>query len=99
MWIKAAKVQDLVEGQGQLVSANGKDAALFKVGKDFFAIDNACPHRRGPLVEGAVENGMVTCPLHAWQFNLKTGECPMIPDMQQTVYPVRIEGEEIWIDL
>ncbi len=49
------------------------DIAVFNVDGEFFAIDDVCPHFAGSLHEGTVAGGIVTCPLHGWSFDLRTG--------------------------
>ena len=49
------------------------EVAIFDVDGELFALENACPHQGGPLAEGSVERGVVTCPWHAWRFNVQTG--------------------------
>ena len=73
-FIKVAKVADLPEGSGKLIEAGGKQIALFNAGGKFFAIDNACKHRGGPLAEGELEGTTVTCPWHGWEYDVTTGE-------------------------
>jgi nitrite reductase (NADH) small subunit len=61
-------------GQGRCYIVNGQEIAVFRQRDGrLFAAENRCPHRQGPLSEGIVGDGRVICPLHAHQFNLKTG--------------------------
>ena len=99
MWHSVAKTSDIPEGQAQLVELEGKSIALFHSGGKFRAIDNKCPHRGGPLVQGHVEDGKVTCPWHAWQFELKTGVCDTMPGTQQKSYPTKIDKKQVYIDI
>ncbi len=62
------------------------------------AVDNACPHRGGPLSEGWLEDGKIVCPWHAWGFDLKTGACPE-ERSQVKVYPLQLQGEDVLIDI
>ena len=73
-FVPVAAVSDVAPGAGLCVEAGGRQIALFNVDGAFYAIDNTCPHRGGPLAEGELEGTAVTCPWHAWQFDLKTGE-------------------------
>ena len=99
MWTKAAKISDFEEGKGIVVSIGGRDIALFKSAGAFYAINNVCPHRGGPLGEGFVEGAEVTCPWHAWAFDLKTGECSTLPGERQPTYPTKIQNSELFIDV
>jgi nitrite reductase (NADH) small subunit len=62
-------------------------------------IDDVCPHMGASLGEGAVENGIVSCPWHAWRFRLADGAWADYPRVKIGCYPVRIEGEEVQVEL
>ena len=96
--IKVAQKSEVKEGQGKLVSINGKELALFNIKGEFFAIDNTCPHRGGPLAEGWLEENTVTCPLHGWQFDVKTGQNIMPGMSKLNSYKVLVEGEDVFIE-
>lgn len=98
MWVKVAKISDIEEGAGKTVIANGKEIAVFKKDDAVYAMENSCPHRGGPLGEGYVDGLDVTCPWHAWSFDLKTGECRTMPEFKQPVFPAKMEGEDVWVD-
>ena len=98
MWQKAAKISDIEEGKSQTVELSGKPIAIFKAQGNFYAIDNGCPHRGGPLGEGYLDGFELTCPWHAWVFNIKTGACQMDPEIKQKCFPVKVEGEDVMID-
>ena len=93
------KVQDVVEGEGKTVSVGTKLVALFRCPDGFFAIDDVCPHMGASLSGGYIENGIVTCPWHAWRFRLKDGAWADNPRVKIGSYPVRVEGEEIQIQV
>ncbi len=98
-WIRAAKISDIEEGGAVLFSPEGKSIALFKSGGEFYAIDNVCPHRGGPLHEGSVQNFEVTCPWHAWSFDVKTGACISVPGIRLKAYAVRKEKDDIFVQV
>lgn len=98
-WHTVALTSDLQEGEGKTVDVFGKPIALFNDGGTFKAVENTCPHRRGSLGEGTLQNGCVVCPLHQWTFNLETGENIRNPQVKLSVYPVRVEGEKIRVAL
>lgn len=59
--------------QATIVAVGRYEVAVFRLGDEFFAYENACPHQGGPVGEGIVEAGTVTCPWHAWCFDLRSG--------------------------
>src|SRR3954447_22942548 len=62
--------------EGRSVEVDGRRLAVFRTPDGFRAIDHACPHAGGPLADGIVAGGCVTCPLHNLRFELTTGESP-----------------------
>lgn len=96
-FVKVAGVNDVDEGVGKVVMANGKDIALFKVGGKFYAIDNTCQHRGGPLGEGFLDGAVVTCPLHGWRYDVTNGKCLTLP-VQNKSYAVKVEGDDVLVD-
>lgn len=98
-WHKVALVGDLYDDTGTIVTVNGTEIALFKLGDDVFAIDNECPHREGPLGEGDLEGEIVTCPFHAWQVNVRTGCVVDFPDMCTRTYPCRVQDGTVLVEV
>lgn len=68
-----AKVDELAPGSAVTVVIDGREIALFNSEGTFYALDNTCPHQGGPLAEGWIEGGTVSCPWHAWCFRLDDG--------------------------
>ena len=87
------------EGKSRVVSAHGRELALFKIEGRIYAMENICPHRGGPLGEGYLEGQEVTCPWHAWAFDVKTGICQTMPDIKQPVFKVKIEHGDIFVEV
>lgn len=73
--------------------------AVCNVDGTIHAIDGVCPHRNGPLAQGALHGKMVVCPWHAWEFDCVSGECDMNPAIVQRKYEVRVENGQILVDL
>jgi ferredoxin-nitrite reductase len=89
-YFAAADAAAVVEGQGFLVQCGAQEVSLFRVGSDIFAIDNACPHAGGSLAEVAVADGCVTCPLHGWKFDVRSGNGMSPVHARVTSYPTKI---------
>lgn len=77
----------------------GRAIAVANVGGDFRACVNSCPHADGPLGEGSLEGGLLTCPYHGWQFDLETGACPTNPDVTLTTYDVQVVGDAVCVKI
>lgn len=97
---KAAKTTDLEPGTATLVEIDGKRIALFNIDGKFYAIDNTCTHRGGPLAEGGIVGDVVRCPWHGATYNVKTGEVLGPPAPRGVAsYNVRVGGSDIEIEL
>ena len=94
-FVTIAKVSNVREGEGKVVEVNGKEIALFNVEGKFYAIDNACRHKGGPLGESVLDGTTVTCPWHHWQYNVMTGISPVNPQIKVDTYEVKVEGDEV----
>ncbi len=90
---------DVAPGSGTVVEASGRQIALFNVAGTFYAIDNTCLHSGGPLGEGSLEGPVVTCPWHGWEYNVTSGQCQMDASINVATYPVRVEGNDVVIEV
>jgi nitrite reductase (NADH) small subunit len=94
-----AHLVDLPPTGGLQVTVQGRRIAIFKTEAGIFATDAECPHRGGPLSAGWVENGKVYCPLHGWEFDLRTGVCRANSERPITCFPIRISGDEVQVGI
>jgi nitrite reductase (NADH) small subunit len=63
------------------------------------ALNNVCPHRYGPLGQGWLEGDAVVCPWHSWSFHARTGLADHLANVQVDVFPLRVEGEDVLVDV
>jgi nitrite reductase (NADH) small subunit len=98
-FVSVAKVNDVPPGQGKTVQVAGKNIALFNVDGSFYAIDETCLHRGGPLGEGELTGHLVTCPWHGWKYDVRTGISITNPAAQVNCYETKVEGEDLSISL
>ncbi len=98
-YVKVATISEIEPGHACLVDVKGKRIALFNVDGEFFALDNTCTHRSGPLAEGKISGHEVTCPWHGSTFDIWTGEVAS-PPAQQAVerYGVRVTGTDVEVE-
>jgi len=96
-FIKAARRGDIPEGSGKMIEAGGRTIALFHSDGQFYAIDNACKHRGGPLGEGEVYGTRVVCPWHGWEYDFSTGCSVDDPSMKLACFAVKVEGDDILV--
>ena len=71
--VRIGRAADVPAGSGRVFEAAGRTLAVFNVDGRFYAIDNECSHRGGPLGDGDLEGHVVLCPWHAWRFRLSDG--------------------------
>jgi nitrite reductase (NADH) small subunit len=96
---KLANVSDIPENGGIVVTSpeDGSEIALLKYQGKVYALDNICPHQGGPLGEGTIEEGCVTCPWHGWQFNVETGVCQNIPGEEARKIAVEVVDGAVFL--
>lgn len=98
-YVKVAKLVDLPPGTAREFQADGKLVALFNVDGKVYCLDNVCLHRGGPLGQGSLDAKTVTCPWHGWQYDVTTGAAVMNPSIQVKQYGVKVEGDDIEVDV
>jgi nitrite reductase/ring-hydroxylating ferredoxin subunit len=99
MEVKVARLADVPPGTGTAVYAGGRDIALFNLGGEVVAIGNECPHQSGSLGDGHLDGEIVTCPLHGWEFDARTGACMTVPGEAVPRFLVRIDGDEVLVEI
>jgi nitrite reductase/ring-hydroxylating ferredoxin subunit len=62
-------------------------------------MDNVCAHRGGPLGQGVILDGKVVCPWHGWMYDPKTGIPDVNPNLRVAVYPLKLQGDDVLIEL
>ena len=92
-----AKVGDIEEGTGMAYAVNGRMIAVFRENDEYFAIDDMCPHMGASLAPGYLQDGVVTCPWHAWRFCVHDGTWCDNPKIGTDRFEVRVKGEEIQV--
>lgn len=99
MFIEIANVADVPQGRVRACTVGDRTIAVYHTEEGFFASDNTCPHRGGPLSQGDLIGNEITCPWHLWSFDVATGRCPGNPEVSVETYEVRIENERILVKL
>ncbi|MGA1195186.1 MAG: Rieske (2Fe-2S) protein [Candidatus Latescibacterota bacterium] len=110
-----ATTTELPPGTRKIVKIENREIGIFNVKGEYLAIRNICPHRHGPLCKGrtrplVVSNGVldigferedeiIKCPWHQWEFDLRTGNSITDDNLRVRTYAVRVENENIVIDL
>ncbi|MBO0932318.1 Rieske 2Fe-2S domain-containing protein [Fibrella aquatilis] len=97
-FVPVCKVADLAENRGKTVLVNGESIALFRYEGKLAAVSNRCRHQNGPLGEGKLIDGCITCPWHGYQYLPENGQSP--PPFTETIetYAVRCVGTTVWVN-
>ncbi len=90
---------ELQEGRVMTVTAGHTGICLTHYEGQYTALDNRCPHQGGPLGEGSIEDGMLRCPWHGWDFNPCTGLPPGGYDDGVKKYDIKVEGDTVWVGI
>lgn len=99
IWIDIAALEDIPLRGARVVKTPEGCVAVFRTAEnEVFALNNACPHKGGPLAEGIVHGKSVTCPLHNWVISLETGEAQGSDEGSVASYPARVEAGRILLD-
>jgi nitrite reductase [NAD(P)H] small subunit len=97
-WIEIGALSDIPVLGSRVVRTPSGDIAVFRTGDDeVFALDDRCPHKGGPLSQGIVHNKRVTCPLHNFVIELRSGVA-VAPDQGCTrAHPAKVENNVVWL--
>lgn len=99
-WVEIGTLQDIPRDGARCVKNGDMTIAVFRTAEDdVYALEDKCPHKNGPLSQGIVHGGCVTCPLHNWVISLETGSAQGADEGQAQAFPVRLEDGRILIDL
>ncbi len=99
-WVLVGQLSDIPRQGARCVKHDKQSIAVFRTMDDqVFALEDKCPHKCGPLSQGIVHDGCVTCPLHNWVISLSTGEAQGADSGATLCIPIKIEQENILIDV
>lgn len=99
-WVRLCAAHEAPKpGEVMEAEAGGVAVCLANVDGRLAALDNLCPHRRGPLGEGWLEGEAVVCPWHSWAFSTVTGEAEPPERASVAVFPIKIDGPDILVNL
>lgn len=99
-WVEIGKLEDIPRQGSRCVSVGEITIAIFRTMDDqVFALEDKCPHKNGPLSQGIVHDGCVTCPLHNWVISLQTGEAQGADEGRVKSFSVKLDDETILFDV
>ena len=97
-FLRAARKDEIPAGSIREFQVNGKTLALANVDGEFYATNNTCLHRGGPLGQGELNGKVVTCPWHGWQYDVTSGKVAMNPSVGVDCYAIEVRGDDIFVD-
>ena len=98
-WVEVAASSDIADGTAIEVVVREQVLAIFRDDGRLFALDGMCAHQGGPIAEGEVTGGCVTCPWHGWQYELATGIQTVNRKPLQQTFEVRERDGQVEIKL
>ncbi|MBV8518247.1 MAG: Rieske 2Fe-2S domain-containing protein [Acidobacteria bacterium] len=98
-FVDIGNIAEVPVGRTKAYVVGGRSIALYHTARGFFATDNTCPHRGGPLAEGDLIGDEITCPWHLWGFDVASGVCTGNAEVSVAAHEVRVEGERIMVRL
>ena len=103
-WLDIGSAQQIEAGTARTLpvedasGAKVREIAVFRTMRgEFFAIENTCPHRQGPLSQGIVHGDVVTCPLHNWNISLRTGVALGGDEGCVPTIPLRVDAGRLYL--
>jgi nitrite reductase/ring-hydroxylating ferredoxin subunit/DMSO/TMAO reductase YedYZ heme-binding membrane subunit len=99
LWIEVGSVNEIPENRAKVVCLDGRErVAVFRYGNRISAVTNVCAHQRGPLGEGKLVDGCITCPWHGWQYLPENGQSP--PPFRERIatYRVRVKNRRVFLE-
>ena len=97
-WIDVGLATEIPDGRAKIVNAGGERVAVFRDGDQISALSNVCQHQNGPLGEGKIVDGCVTCPWHGFQYFADSGRSPEPFEERIPTFRTRIESGRVWLD-
>ncbi len=98
--VKIGPRSDLPEaGEAKEFTVGHRVICVANIGGVYSALDNSCIHHGGPLGQGVVMDGKLICPWHGWRYDVTTGIPLENPNLKVDVYRLKIEGDEVFVEI
>jgi thiamine pyrophosphate-dependent acetolactate synthase large subunit-like protein/nitrite reductase/ring-hydroxylating ferredoxin subunit len=98
-WVRVAEVDELPAGRVRTVVAGRRSLVLTRVGDEYGALDNKCPHQGGPLGEGSIEKGWLRCPWHGYDYDPLTGTPPAGFSDAPARFAVEVRADGVYVEV
>jgi DMSO/TMAO reductase YedYZ heme-binding membrane subunit/nitrite reductase/ring-hydroxylating ferredoxin subunit len=97
-YVPVCEIGRIPDDRACIVSCGGERIAVFKYDGRVSAISNVCRHQGGPLGEGKIIDGCITCPWHGYQYLPETGAAPPPFTEKVSTFRTRIQGNQVFVD-
>ncbi|MFN8306793.1 MAG: ferric reductase-like transmembrane domain-containing protein [Ferruginibacter sp.] len=97
-FVRVCDVNEIEDNRAKIFCVNSERIAVYRFGDTLYAIHNVCKHQGGPLGEGKIIDGCITCPWHGYQYLPNNGQSPPPFKERVSTYDVRIEGNRVWLN-
>ncbi len=100
LWLDIGPAAAVPSQGARKLMVQGRQIAVFRTADNgFFALEDRCPHKNGPLSDGIVHGDCVTCPLHGWVISLASGQAQGADEGQVLTLPVLVQGDRLRLDI
>ncbi len=96
-FVPVGAAADIAPGKSAVVQVDRTEVAVFNAGGTVYALENMCPHQGASLAEGWIEGTTITCPWHAWCFNLPDGSMTLGAWATVDSFDVKVEDGRVWV--
>jgi nitrite reductase/ring-hydroxylating ferredoxin subunit len=97
-WLMVCNISEIEEDRAKIFTVENERVAIFKYDGKLSAIHNVCKHQGGPLGEGKIIDGCITCPWHGYQYLPSNGQSPAPFTEKVSTYELKLEGETVYIN-
>ncbi len=97
-WLQVCSPDEIEESRAKIFTVEGERVAIFKHGGKLSAVHNVCKHQGGPLGEGKIVDGCITCPWHGYQYLPNNGQSPPPFTEKVKTYELKIENKMVYIN-
>ena len=97
-YVMVCSVDEIKENRAKVACLDNERIAIFKYGNKVSAVSNVCKHQNGPLGEGKIIDGCITCPWHGYQYLPHNGSSPPPFKEKVATYKVKVVDGKIWVD-
>ena len=96
-FVRVARAAEIPPGEAKAFAVGDWEVAGFNVDGVFHGVQATCPHQGGPLAEGWMDGPVVTCPWHAWCFDVRNGHMILSDIARLATFEVQLEGDEVLV--